>query len=200
MKLLWSATSPFARKVLVTARELGVEDRIEIVPTVTADEPEKLLAANPCGKLPVLLAEGMAIPDSPLICEYIDAVHGGGRLLPAEGHERWRALALAAQADAAIDAALLVRFERMRPEALRSSAWEAKQMRKLIRSLDRFEEEVSRFGAAFGFGEIALACGLAYLELRFADDALLADRPALARWLSEVSQRPSMLATRPPAG
>ena len=199
MKLFWSATSPFARKVTVTARELGVEGRIEIIPTVTANEPEKLLTANPCGKLPVLLADGMVIPESSLICEYIDVVHGGGQLLPSGGSDRWRELALAAQADSAIDAALLIRFERMRPKAQRSSAWEAKQMRKLTRSLDRFEEVVPGFGSAFSFGQIALACGLGYLELRFADDALLADRPALARWLSTVSQRPSMLATRPPA-
>jgi len=198
MKLFWSPTSPFARKVVVLARERGIFEEIEIVPVIAANEPPELLAVNPCGKIPVLVGEEGPIPDSSLICEYLDASHGGQRLLAPDGAARWRALARMTRADAMLDAAILVRNERMRPENERSPDWEAKQMRKIQRGLDAFE--AVDFGDSFGLGEIALACALGYLELRFAGDDLLASRPRLAGWLETVSRRESMRASAPPAG
>lgn len=200
MKLFWSPTSPFARKVIVFAHERGIVENIEIVSVVTANEPDELLTVNPCGKIPVLIADEGPIPDSSLICEYLDARHSGQRLLAPEGAARWQALARTKRADAMLEAAILARNERMRPEGERSGDWEAKQMRKLQRGLDAFELETEDFGGSFGLGEIALACGLGYLQLRFAEDALLASRPGLASWMTTISQRESMRASAPPIG
>ncbi|MCP1337153.1 glutathione S-transferase family protein [Futiania mangrovi] len=200
MTLFWSATSPFARKVMITAHELGIADRITLQPTVTADEPEELLAVSPAGKLPVLLTEdGTAIADSRVICAYLDAEFGQNRLLPAGSTDRWKALTDAARADAATEAGILVRLERMRPEPLRSAQVEAKQLRKVMRSLDAFDAAHLR-SEPFDVAGIALGAALGWLLLRLPDDRLLNDRPRLADWFAAISSRPSMQATLPPVG
>ena len=58
-----------------------------------------LRARNPLSKIPVLLtADGEAIYDSPVICEYLDSRTVAPVLFPRDGPERWRALTLGALA------------------------------------------------------------------------------------------------------
>ena len=86
MKLHWSPRSPFVRKVMVVAHDIGVADRIECVRTVAAmmkPHPD-LMLDNPLSKIPTLvLDDGTIIYDSPVICEYLDQLHAGPRLVPA---------------------------------------------------------------------------------------------------------------------
>ena len=70
MKLYYSATSPFVRKCLVAAHELGLRDRIELVPAnahpVTRDRA--LVALNPLGQVPTLVTDdGAVLYDSRVI-------------------------------------------------------------------------------------------------------------------------------------
>jgi len=197
MKLYWSATSPFARKVMITAHELGIANRVELIPTVTADEPAHLLEVNPSGKLPVLLTKDGAIPNSPLICEYLITKFGGGDILAATGPARWKLLAFSARADAMVDAAILVRMEKMRTEQLQSAAWITKQMGKLHRSLDHFESEAAGLTENFDAGQIALAAAIGWLTLRFTDHNILTTRLALGEWFARVSMIASMKETEP---
>src|SRR3546814_14826488 len=93
MKLRFSPTSPYVRKVLTTAHEDGIADRIEKVPTDVRGPKSDLGRDNPLGKVPALiLDDGTVLFDSPVICEYLDTEHGGGRLLPKSGPERWKTL------------------------------------------------------------------------------------------------------------
>ncbi|HYV89387.1 MAG TPA: glutathione S-transferase N-terminal domain-containing protein [Candidatus Polarisedimenticolia bacterium] len=72
MKLRYSPTSPFVRKVVVLAKELGIENKIELQKTSTTD-PD-LATQNPLGKVPsLLLDDGSSLYDSPVICAYIDS-------------------------------------------------------------------------------------------------------------------------------
>ena len=94
MKLYFSQTSPYARKVRLAAERLGLTDRIELVPAVTTPiaEDAGLAAVSPLAKIPALvLDDGTALFDSRVILEYLDHL-SGGRLVPASGPERWRAL------------------------------------------------------------------------------------------------------------
>ena len=86
----------------------GLQKMVEdVIVTLPADE--KIRAVNPLGKIPALiLDDGSAIYDSPVICEYLDEL-GGGHFFPraslfkaAEG--RWRALTLQALGDGLADA------------------------------------------------------------------------------------------------
>src|SRR5947209_7321911 len=95
MKLHWSPRSPFVRKVMIVVHELGLADRITCVRTVAATtRPHlELMAENPLSKIPTLvLDDGTVLYDSPVICEYLDNLHTGRKLVPAELGPRMTAL------------------------------------------------------------------------------------------------------------
>ena len=202
MKLHYSPTSPYARKVLVTAAELGLADRIAYVPVnVLMHAPNREMARhNPLMKVPTLERDdGTTLYDSVVICEYLDAL-ADGRVFPREGEARWQALRLHALADGLTDASLLVRYETaFRPEALRWPEWIAAHMLKIDNALDAAEQQVARFPASFDIGQIGLVCALGYLDFRFAHHDWRKTRPALAGWFATVSERDSVKRTVPTA-
>jgi glutathione S-transferase len=201
MKLYYSPTSPFVRKVLLTAIELGLRDRIELVPVQHSPvEPDAALdQTNPVGKIPTLIADdGTEVYDSPVICEYLDSLHQGARLFPASGTARWHALRLQALADGIMDAAVLVRYETwLRPAELRWQAWTDGQMRKIERGLDALEGQVAGL-AGLTIGTISAACALGYIDLRLGSLGWRDRRPQLSSWLADFARRPSFHDTRPP--
>jgi glutathione S-transferase len=199
MKLHWSPRSPFVRKVMVAAHELGLADRIDRVRTVvrmTQPNPD-LLPDNPLSKIPTLvLADGTALFDSLVICEYLDALAGAGKLFPPSGPERWTALARHALGDGLLDVLILWRNERDKPEAKQSPELLDSFAVKTRTTLDRLERDVPNFSAArFGIDQIAVGCCLSYLDFRFADLGWRGGRPALAAWHEGFRARPSAQAT-----
>ena len=93
MKLRYSTTSPFVRKVHVLAIETGQIDKIELVKTNTADPNSGLNRNNPLNKVPALeLDDGSSLYDSRVICEYLDA-QAKGSFFPPVGPARWTATA-----------------------------------------------------------------------------------------------------------
>ena len=201
MKLHHSTTSPFVRKVMVAAIELGLADRIEKMPAKVSPivRTSPVIADNPLGKLPTLIADdGMVLFDSRVICEYLDTLAGGGRILPAPGPARWRALTEQALADGMTDAALLERYETtLRPAEKMWPQWRDGQHDKVVKALDRLELTAADFGARVDIGTIAAACALSYLDFRFPDLGWRQQRPRLAAWLTMFAARPSMAATVP---
>lgn len=198
MKLHWSSRSPYVRKVMVAAHELGLADRIECVRSLAAMEAPNpaIMADNPLSKIPTLvLDDGTALFDSDVIVEYLDHL-GGGTLLPAPGPARWDALSRQALASGLLDVLLLWRYERMKPEAQRSPAWLAAFATKTQAALDRLEHDAPATAAKpFDAGHVALGCALSYLDFRFADLQWRGTRPALAAWHDTFRARPSAMAT-----
>ncbi|MGH6953014.1 MAG: glutathione S-transferase N-terminal domain-containing protein, partial [Alphaproteobacteria bacterium] len=97
MKLRYSPTSPYVRKVLAAAIESGLDKGIERVPVNFTDPKSDLPQQNPLGKVPTLVTdEGETLFDSPVICEYLDSKSAGAKLFPREGAARWKALRLQA--------------------------------------------------------------------------------------------------------
>ncbi|MDB5592370.1 glutathione S-transferase [Enterovirga sp.] len=201
MRLFYSSSSPFVRKVLVVAHEVGLADQIEIVPAKTTPvaPSAEIRAANPLAQVPTLVTdEGVALYDSRVICEYLDG-QAGGRLFGA-GAARWRAITEQALADGLLGAALLTRYESaLRPQPLRWPDWIGGQMGKVADALDRFERDAASLANRVDIGTITIACGLSYLDFRYGELGWRATRPALARWFEGFAARPSMIAT-PPAG
>jgi glutathione S-transferase len=201
MKLFHSPTSPFVRKCLVVAHELGLTSRIELV--ASAPHPVNRDAAvvthNPLGKIPTLVTDdGAVLYDSRVVCEYLDSVAGGG-LFPRDGAARWQALTLQSLGDGLLDAGVLVRYETFaRPEPLRWPDWIAGQTEKLTAGLAVIEAHAAGFAGRLDIGTITLGCALGYLDLRYASLAWRDRHPATAAWFAGFAQRPSMLATRPP--
>jgi glutathione S-transferase len=197
MKLRYSATSPFVRKVLVCAIELGLDKKIERQPTNPNDAASDLAKQNPLVKVPSLqLDDGSSLYDSPVICEYLDSL-AGNKFHPSSGATRWTALRRQALADGIMDAGVLVRGEVLRPASEQSAGFIARQKSKMTTALDTLEGEADKFGDGLDIGLIAIASALGYVDFRFAADNWRAKRPKLARWYDRFAQRPSMQSTAP---
>ena len=197
MKLLYQTHSPYARKALVFAHEAGIADRIEVVHHETSPtlRNEEVYAANPLGKVPVLLRPGLpALFDSDVICAYLDTLHEGPRLIPDQGEARWQALRVQSIAQGLGDAGIKVRWETVRrPQALRYPALREGYTGKLVASYDWLESELDTDGPIH-IGHIALATVLGWLEFRSLPD-FRAGRPRLSGWFDAFQARPSMRAT-----
>lgn len=202
MKLFYSPTSPFVRKVSVTAMEKGVNDRIERIDAAAnpIDRDQRVVTHNPSGKVPCMLTdEGMALYDSRVICAYIDSLSPEPALMPADAVDRMKAMTLEALADAILDAAVLCRYEvAMRPEEKRWNEWYRGQMEKITSGLDALEGKWREVLAGpMTVGTIAVGCALGYLDFRFADMGWRETHPALAQWYATFGARPSMTETVP---
>ncbi|MEI2431519.1 MULTISPECIES: glutathione S-transferase [Lysobacter] len=197
MRLLYQTHSPFARKALVFALEAGLGERIEVVHHETSPtlRNEAVYAQNPLGKVPVLLRPGLApIFDSDVICAYLDTLHAGAPLIPADGEARWHALRLQAVAQGLADAGIKVRWETVRrPEALRYEVLREGYTQKLVESYDWLERELD-IDSPLHVGHIAVATALSWLEFRELPGFRIG-RPRLAAWQDAFERRASMRAT-----
>jgi glutathione S-transferase len=200
MKLFYAPPSPYVRKTLVAAHELGLRERIELVPAAAhpINRDHTVVAHNPLGKIPTLLTDdGAALYDSRVVCEYLNEL-GNGSLVPQRGAARWGVLTEQALADGILDAAVLVRYETVvRPEPLRWNDWVTGQMEKVASGLDRIEQHAARFGDRVDLGTIAVGCALGYLDFRFASLAWRDKHASAAKWFERFGARASMVATRP---
>ncbi|MBS1167337.1 MAG: yibF [Proteobacteria bacterium] len=189
MILRASLTSPFGRKPRLAAAVLGLAGRIEVVVADTFNDHDSLRAQNPLGKVPtLLLADGSALYDSRVILEYFDYLAGGDRIIPVEPAARFAALKLQAIGDGILDAGVLRRLETMfRDEPLWSRRWLGYQAGKMNRALDVLEAAPPSETDIL-VGEIAVACGLGFIDFRLGDD-WRAGRPRLAGWFERFGAR-----------
>lgn len=203
MKLYFSGASPFVRKVTVTAIETGLDKKLEHVPTAVL--PIKVNAElardNPLMKVPTLVTDGgEVLYDSRVICEYLDTLHDGRKLIPASGGERWRVLRLQALGDGILHAGILCRYELVvRPADKQWSEWIFGQTAKIKQGLDALEAESDLLNGPVNLGQITAACALAWLEFRKPIGDIRPGRPKLFKWYDEFAKRPSMQATLPKA-
>ena len=200
MKLFYSSPSPFTRKCLVVAHELGIADRIELLPSAAhpVNRDRSIVTRNPLAQVPTLITDDdISLYDSRVICEYLNDL-GGGDLLPTHGSKRWSVLVEQSLADGMLDAAVLARYEAAaRPEALRWTEWTAGQLEKIACGLIDLEQRAPAFDDRVDLGTIAFACMLGYLDLRFASLNWRDRHPNTAAWFEWFGGRDSMVATRP---
>jgi glutathione S-transferase len=192
MKLYLNPPSPYARKVVVVAHEVGLADKIEILKLDPWADPPELVDATPLCKVPAFVTEdGSLIVESGTIAEYL--MDRAGQALPI-GKARFDVLARAAVAHGMMDAAFVSVIEKRRPKEKQWEEWVDRQYRALIRTLPTVAVPPS---GRFDLGDMTLACVLAYLDFRAANLSWRTMRPDLATWLDGVSERPSMLASKP---
>jgi glutathione S-transferase len=206
MKLYWTPASPFVRKVMVAAIELGLRDRIEIVPTVwphswathTVDFDSGFVAANPIGRIPALVTdEGVALPESNWICFHLDSLLDRPRLLPESGVERLEAMRLVAVGDGAIEAMILRRAETLRHPPERSDDFIGKQRDRIARCFDEIEHRIDHLNGPVDLAQICAGVGCSYMDFRYPEDGWRDNHPRLAEWFAVFAARPSMTATEP---
>jgi glutathione S-transferase len=198
MKLFYSPTSPYARKCRVVAIEKGVAAQVDIVASSPMASGADLLAVNPLSKVPALvLADGRCIVDSPVICQFIDSLPDGRRLIPADETARIDCLTREALADGITDAAFSLTMERKRPAEQQSPEWIGRWIAAIRRTVAYFDAHVPQRSTP-DLGDIALACALGYLDLRHGDLGWRTSAPNLAAWFEAISDRPSLASTVPP--
>jgi glutathione S-transferase len=198
MKLLWSSRSPFVRKVVVVAHELGIAERIELqrVNVTASATNAEVMHFNPLNKIPTLLLDdGSIMIDSPVIAEYLDETYGKGELFARNAARRWQVKRLHALGDGIMNYNIARLGEKARGEKA-SEPFGAAFLAKTKATLDVLEQETEQF-EPLSIGSIAIAVALAHLDFRFADDAWRDQRPRLSAWHAGFAQRPSMQATTP---
>ena len=186
---------------MIVLHETGLLDHVQCERSVVAyaaKPNEDVLKDNPLGKIPTLvLDDGTSLIDSPVICEYLDTLHAGPRLLPESGETRFRELRWQALGDGMTDILLLWRNEQMRPDGsyeVVTAAFDRK-VRACFAQLEREADMLS--SSAFGLGQIAIICAIGQLDFRFPNSHWHKAHPKLAAWYARVSERPSIAATVP---
>ena len=201
MKLYWSPRSPFVRKVMVCAHELGIAGRIETVYALVSpgNVNADVQKVNPIARIPTLVTDsGMVLYDSHVICEYLDAEHGGSRLFPKQGERRWDALRRLALGDGMLETGVLWRGERTKPAPQQSSPILLAFDQKISAALDVVEADATALKLeGIDIGEIAIGCALGYLDFRYAALDWRARAPRSAAWFESFNARPSMQQTVP---
>ena len=204
MALHGGPISPFVRKVGICILEKGLEHEVTCVRSFTAMTKAnvELLQHNPLSKIPTLVTPGIgSLFDSDVICEYLDSNFPPTTLFPQSGAARWQALRWNALGSGVLDALVLWRLERNRPEAQQSvevlKAYEV----KYNAWMPQLEAEIAALEAtAYGIGHIAIGCVFGYLDFRFQDLDWRRNHPRCAAWFSEFMKRPAAQRTVPYEG
>lgn len=195
MKLLQAGPSPFARmcRVAIAEAALGGVEVVEVTTSPTATDPD-VAAANPVGKIPVLVREdGPAIFDSRVICRFVDA-RAGAKLYP-EGR-LWEVLTLEAMGHGIAEAAVLLVYQGRFGDG--GEHWTDGQWAKVERALAAAEGRwMPNLEGPVHMGQVAMACALGYLDFRHGDRGWRDGRPALSAWADRFAERESMRATAP---
>ena len=198
MLLHWSPRSPYVRKVMIAAAEMGLADRLHCVRTVVGGTTPhlELMQENPLGKIPTLvLADGTILYDSPVVCEYLDTQHTGPKLFPA-GPDRFTALRRLALGDGMADMILSLIGESFRPADRQSpphmDLWRAK-LDACIPALEREADALA--SSAFSIGHIAIGVALAHIDFRITGMDWRAGHPKLTAWHAAFNARPSVQAS-----
>jgi glutathione S-transferase len=196
VKLFYSPTSPYVRKVMACAITRSLDNRIEKIPCNPHASTPDLLAVNPLSKVPCLVTDdGLALFDSPVICEYLDTRGDGLPLFPSHGAARWRALKLQAMGDGIMDAAVAGRGEIGKPQEAARDATIARLKAAIFRTVDALEQDPPH--RLVDIGSIAVACALGYLDLRYASDPWRPDHPKLTAWFEAFAENPGIAETVP---
>jgi len=193
MKLFYSPTSPYSRKVYLLAKSLGMENEVELVSANPLDNDPAFLVVNPLAKVPALVQGGKTYFDSPLIAEQLLRLTGQNRA----SDTYMVMLQVQALADGILDAAVALRMEAVRPEAQRSPMWQSRWYAAIDRALALLEDSVIDTLSGWKLDSIAVACMLDYLCFRLPEIKWQDSCPKAAIWFKDVQGRKDMTETDP---
>jgi len=193
LELISRLLCPFVHRAAIMLHEKGVAfDRRNVD---LKNKPDWFLAISPRGKVPVLVADGVALFESAVICEFLDETHPP-RLVPTEPFERARQRGWVEVANdlLAVQFRILAAAE---PDEV------DKQRVVLDALLARFEEAIGAgVIAEEAFGLIHVAVAPALHRFVVIEDRLglklLEGTPTLAALARRLTDRPSVIETVPP--
>jgi len=200
MKLFYSNTSPYSRKVRTALLESGLDSQVEYILRNPFDDAKELKALNPLGKIPTLvLDDGRVVYDSPVICEYLDSISENVALVPSDKDARLLVNTWQALADGIIDASYNIVMEGRRDESERSAGSIERWKGSIIDSLAQVERQIGTLPNALTMAQISLAAALGYLDFRLSYmEWRSSGNSETAAWFEQFSERASMVSTQPP--
>jgi len=202
MKLIGTPGSPYTRKVRVVLAEKRIDyDFIHDAPASATTQVPKY---NPLGKVPVLIIDDeTTVFDSRVIVEYLDQASPVAKLIPEDTRPRIQVRRWEALADGCTEAVVAIVYERRRPAAQQSTEWVARQQVKIDRTLRVMSDELGTkswcSGEFFNLSDIAVGCGLGFLDLRLPEVKWRTTSPILATLVEKLARRKSFKDTAPPA-
>lgn len=168
MKLWYSNSSPYARKVRSVMDYHQLQNQIELLQAKSGlDKNSPHNQDNPLGRLPALqLNNGEWLYNSSLIAEYLDHL-GSKPSLYGEGETRWQILKLHYLADGILENEMAVIPEkRLR---LQSEWWLDRHQQifqRTERSLIELEKAIAPFGETLNIGTLNAVCAIDFLLFR----------------------------------
>jgi glutathione S-transferase len=194
MKLYQANLSPFAARVRVQIYAKGLDVQFE-APPGGLGSPE-FLKINPTGKVPCLVDGAFALPESEVICEYLEDKFPAHSLRPADPHMRAKQRLLNRLADLYIYPPASKLFQQMNPKTRDQAVVDA-----ALTELDKGLKNIEMFvqGPRYALeGRLTLAdCALA--TILFFPGKLLpalgradafADVPKLGTYMKEIAADP----------
>ncbi|QIM69653.1 glutathione S-transferase [Basfia succiniciproducens] len=203
MKLWYSTTSPFARKVLVTLKHQQLEDKTDLLRITSSFDPDSPHnQVNPLGRIPALQRNcGNWLFGSLLICEYLDQKGACPKLIPESGKPRWAVLALHNLVDGIMENTMPMVAEKMlRPENEWWTSRHQQLMDRNVRSFTQLEQALVPFGTELNIGTITAVCLIDWWIFR-ADKIgydLAAHFPHLVTWAEDMNNKYAILAATKP--
>lgn len=203
MKLWYSTTSPFVRKVMVTIAHHQLQDKIEMIKITSSFDPNSPHnQINPLGRIPALERNcGRRLFGSQLIAEYLDNKGENTALIPQEGKERWNILALHNLADGIMENTLPMIAEKMlRPE----NEWWLRRHQQLMernqRSFAELENALAEFGTELNLGTITAVSLIDWYIFRSEKLGfdLTTQYPNLVKWAEQMNEKYAVLADTKP--
>ncbi|MDO4904422.1 MAG: glutathione S-transferase [Lautropia sp.] len=202
MKLWYSTTSPYVRKVRATAAHHGLNGQIELQKVTTAfsaDSPHN--RSTPIGRIPILQTDdGTWLFNSNVIAEYLDSIGKGSTLYP-KGQERWKVLNLHALAEGMLENTVVMLAEKLtRPQAEWWTKRHTQIQQRNLDTLPMLAEHLKPFGTELNIGTLFAACAIDFMLFR---DNLIDARQTIAdqgleRWAEDMNTLyPCLASTKP---
>jgi glutathione S-transferase len=186
-----TTTSPYVRRVLVVAHELGLAH--EMVDASSNEGQAELRRRSPIWKVPAAEIDGELVFDSRVICELLVARHGAGKIAGVESLVDRNLITVV---DGALDS-LINRFYLMRDGVdAESIPYLRKQRERAASALTWVEAQIQGgWSTAFGLAEIAIATAAGWMRLR--ETYAIEQHPGLMACVERCEARASFVATRP---
>ena len=193
--LLGYYDSPYVRRVAIAMAWYGIDFEHQSLSVFRHVEVMREL--NPLLRVPLLTTpDGQRLHESAYILDYLDELireRGGTALIPASGPQRQRILQQLALAQAAVDKAVAINYERRRPDALRWPEWEARLREQMTTAFGLLEAGLDRPDNGYLAGDgpthadVMAAVGVSFT--RYTDRRLMGGRSLpLPRWTDRASR------------
>ena len=194
MKLYGSLASPYVARCWLTIAAKGGGVDLEIYED--GIKSGSYLAMSPIGKMPLLVDGGTSIPESAVICEYLDATLPGPALMPADAAGQARVKLLGRLTDIYVYPAVtaLLRLPADGDsEAIKTASTDA------LASLDYLEHFFADGGFAYGnaltLADATVHGGVSLARPMFAKhgvENILDGRPRLAAWWAAINDNETL--------